>query len=560
MSSLLNRLRRPLVYSAIPPLLAWTITAAGAAPRALSGPDDSTRLTRRDDGSAGAPATTPTEAPAKARTPPAPPLADATSDREWTVVRDLWYTLELAGRDCGWMNSRVEEAGDRYRTITSMQLQVGRAGATVEIGTNSTFVETKDGEPVRLEVVQLMGQTPTVQEYEFAGNEVTVTTRQGGAQRRSRQVLESTDWLTPMEVERYTKERRAAGAKTIEYRTIDGQQGIQVIQVTETCQGDDTVNVQGREIPVTIWHTVTSNLPTGATTRVDKDGVLVASSVKLGGLDLATRLASREAALDVRVGELPEVMVATFVRPDRPIRDVMNKRTLTLRVRAKEGALPALPSTGAQRVQPVKSGAAGEAGGAVELVIDLDKPLQASEAEVNDAAYLEASAMVDIDDPYVRAMAEGAVQKAANGTTVEKAEQLRGYVNRYIRDKGLSTAFATASEVARRRNGDCSEHAVLLCALLRANGIPARVATGLVYADEFAGREGIFGWHMWTQALIDGRWIDLDPTLPVPYHAGHVLVATSPLSGTAFDESLISTATLIGNLEIDVIDDRGAKN
>src|SRR5690606_34695921 len=119
-------------------------------------------------------------------------------------------------------------------------------------------------------------------------------------------------------------------------------------------------------------------------------------------------LASREAALDVRVGELPEVMVATFVRPDRPIRDVMNKRTLTLRVRAKEGALPALPSTGAQRVQSVKSGAAGEAGGAVELVIDLDKPLQASEAEVNDAAYLEASAMVDIDDPYVRAMAEGA--------------------------------------------------------------------------------------------------------------------------------------------------------
>ena len=40
--------------------------------------------------------------------------------------------------------------------------------------------------------------------------------------------------------------------------------------------------------------------------------------------------------------------------------------------------------------------------------------------------------------------------------------------------------------------------------MLRADGIPARVASGLVYADGFLGSRDIFGWHMWTQALIDG--------------------------------------------------------
>ena len=40
---------------------------------------------------------------------------------------------------------------------------------------------------------------------------------------------------------------------------------------------------------------------------------------------------------------------------------------------------------------------------------------------------------------------------------------------------------ATAAEVARSREGDCTEHAVLLAALARARGIPARVAMGLVY-------------------------------------------------------------------------------
>ena len=39
---------------------------------------------------------------------------------------------------------------------------------------------------------------------------------------------------------------------------------------------------------------------------------------------------------------------------------------------------------------------------------------------------------------------------------------------------------------ARTRSGDCSEHAVLLTALLRARGIPARVSHGLVYLEQRA--------------------------------------------------------------------------
>jgi len=35
---------------------------------------------------------------------------------------------------------------------------------------------------------------------------------------------------------------------------------------------------------------------------------------------------------------------------------------------------------------------------------------------------------------------------------------------------------------------------------------------------------GQYGWHMWTQALIAGVWIDLDATLHLPFTIGHVLV------------------------------------
>ena len=67
----------------------------------------------------------------------------------------------------------------------------------------------------------------------------------------------------------------------------------------------------------------------------------------------------------------------------------------------------------------------------------------------------------------------------------------------------------TASDVARSHSGDCKAHAVYLAALARARGIPARVAVGLVYSDRLAA----FGYHMWTEVYIDGRWIPLDGTL-----------------------------------------------
>ena len=39
-------------------------------------------------------------------------------------------------------------------------------------------------------------------------------------------------------------------------------------------------------------------------------------------------------------------------------------------------------------------------------------------------------------------------------------------------EKDLSVGFATAADVARTAQGDCTEHAVLLAALLRASDIP----------------------------------------------------------------------------------------
>ena len=64
-----------------------------------------------------------------------------------------------------------------------------------------------------------------------------------------------------------------------------------------------------------------------------------------------------------------------------------------------------------------------------------------------------------------------------------------------------------------------------------------------------------FGWHMWTQGMVNGRWMDFDATLHVPYSVGHVLVGTSSMSDKEAHNNHMQMAALIGNLEIDLLDE-----
>ena len=121
------------------------------------------------------------------------------------------------------------------------------------------------------------------------------------------------------------------------------------------------------------------------------------------------------------------------------------------------------------------------------------------------AEHLAASPALNCQDPRIRQLTANALGKnktASDGTAAHKAETLRRFVGQYIQTKDLSVGLATASEVARTGQGDCTEHAVLLAAMLRAAQIPSRTVSGLIYVDQFLNQMGIFGYHMWTQAWL----------------------------------------------------------
>jgi transglutaminase-like putative cysteine protease len=120
----------------------------------------------------------------------------------------------------------------------------------------------------------------------------------------------------------------------------------------------------------------------------------------------------------------------------------------------------------------------------------------------------ESSFWVDPDEPEIQALRPEVVAEAGPRP---RARDLADFVAAYIVDKDLSRAFDPASVVARRRQGDCTEHAVLLAALCRLFGLPARVVTGFVVLTEGEGAPYAAG-HAWVEVFEGGRWALADAT------------------------------------------------
>lgn len=124
-------------------------------------------------------------------------------------------------------------------------------------------------------------------------------------------------------------------------------------------------------------------------------------------------------------------------------------------------------------------------------------------------------------------------------------QNLSAYVNQYINKPSYIHGFNIASVVADQRSGDCTEYAVLLTALARSLGLPARVIIGTVIVEE-TNKASAFG-HAWVEVLQNEEWHILDAALYQSQARKHFYLPASDLSneGPGFGLSLINAAVLL---------------
>lgn len=108
--------------------------------------------------------------------------------------------------------------------------------------------------------------------------------------------------------------------------------------------------------------------------------------------------------------------------------------------------------------------------------------------------------LVETGDRAVRARALA----LAAGSPEQTVRAVFDWTAASIHSDGYLRRARGAAFALSQRRGDCTEHAHALTALLRVNGIPARVMTGFVVpADGTLTPEGL---HSWAEVLVDGRW------------------------------------------------------
>lgn len=117
-------------------------------------------------------------------------------------------------------------------------------------------------------------------------------------------------------------------------------------------------------------------------------------------------------------------------------------------------------------------------------------------------AYLNSTTMVQWKDPLLTTAAQDYAPEGSSPWTLTRLAV--NWVGAKLAKDRPERGMLTAREALVRGCGDCTEHSVLLAAMLRARGVPCRLATGIVYAY------GRFGFHMWDLAWVEGRWVSVD--------------------------------------------------
>jgi hypothetical protein len=155
------------------------------------------------------------------------------------------------------------------------------------------------------------------------------------------------------------------------------------------------------------------------------------------------------------------------------------------------------------------------------------------DAKIGDE-FMQSSYFITSADAKVKELAGKAVGKETDAW--KKALKIEKWVFTNVRYTNQE-ALAPADEVARTLEGDCTEFAMLMAAMCRAEGVPSRIAIGLVYADTPYGPA--MGFHMWTEVWVQDQWVPLDATqgrgqigpthLKIADHSWHEIRSLTPL-------------------------------
>ncbi|WP_240191665.1 transglutaminase-like domain-containing protein [Desulfoprunum benzoelyticum] len=179
--------------------------------------------------------------------------------------------------------------------------------------------------------------------------------------------------------------------------------------------------------------------------------------------------------------------------------------------------------------------------------------------------YLAATAFVDHDHPVVVAFAERVCAGHGNDTPIDRAVRLYYAVRDEIRYDPYSLQYSidalTASAVITRGYGYCVAKAVVLAAVARQQGIPARLGFADVRNHLTTARlrqvmgTDLFVYHGYTELYLEGKWVKATPAFNLSLCQRFQV---QPLEFDGRNDSIFHEFNTVGQRHMEYIHDYGS--
>ncbi len=434
------------------------------------------------------------------------------------VFDEQWMEIFISGQKVGYSHQTFRRAGNHVFTESHEEFRIKRLSFTLSAVTDSTSEETLDGVPLAFHCTSDMSDQVITVDGKGDGKTFTITKTVGTFQ-DPQTVTFPAGTLMGWGQERLSRLKGLAPGTAYTFSGYDPSDDAFSALTMQVAVGKaEKTLVKDREQELSkVDLRVVSKSGEGAadmTAWVDAGFHVHKMTVDLAGLSMEL-LASTETA--AKSAFLPQdIFAASLLTLPRDLPP--GTQSVTLELHRTDGQpLPLPPESATEHSVRLPDGGIAMTLRRVPRLEKSAGPLGAGLPDV--APYLARNSYMDTRDQLLRHLADQA--GGPPGTDpVAVAWQLRDFVADYINQKDLGVGFATATQAAVTREGDCTEHAVLLAALGRIRGLPTRTASGLAYLPVYQGQKNVLGFHMWTQFYFNGQWVDFDSALtdgPEPY-------------------------------------------
>jgi hypothetical protein len=467
--------------------------------------------------------------------------------------QESWDAQYLAGSKIGYAHTWVEKLKDHgkdyVRVRIDMELRLKRDKDTSVVKLQYGTIETPDGQVLRLDTRTLAGEDTDIRAHGDVIRGHMILKLDGSGDHQELKIPWGPEVRGP-----YAPEQSMARKPMKEHE----QRSLRMFIPELNKIADITLSSGGIEPVILGDGSTRSLLRVDQTTRVDGKPrpeynttnwvdsggqVLKAETESFG--KLITYRTTKEGATSPAGPIQFDLISGTVIKAARLLPNSEQCRYVKYRLAFTGGDITeTIPADARQTVQPEKDPASASL--EVKSVGPLDG--QPGPAEV-DEKYLKSNVLINSQDAHVRSLAQRVTRGVADPWT--KVQRINHWVFERITHKNFGVGFAAAGEVARNLAGDCSEHAVLVAAMCRASGIPARVVVGLVYVERHKG----FGYHMWDEVYVNQRWVAVDPTWDqTTVDAAHIKLSDSSLDGVAPFEAFVPILKVAGKLEIEPLE------